>query len=117
VQNTKMHFLPHYMFELRSDNIDCCSFYESPKTRAVYETINANLGRDDSKRVQPLKDITPYIIETAWATWMPVPHNYNVWQPWFKGYYGVFTTGHFTPYRTHTFTWIDTDLKEKIMGD
>jgi peptide/nickel transport system substrate-binding protein len=55
-----------------------------------------------------MKDLRPYIMQSAAVIPRPTPFTYNVWNPWLKNYYGFASTD----YKYH---WIDQDLK-KSMG-
>jgi peptide/nickel transport system substrate-binding protein len=114
-KETKMYFVPWKMHEVRKESLDNLSFWDSPQTRAVYDTVNANLFKDDAKWEKALKDVVPFILEQSPYIWMPVPYTYDIWQPWMKNYYGAHDIGYFCPERFARFIWIDQDLK-KSMG-
>ena len=109
-------WMPHYFFEMRPETNDCASFWDSPETRAVYKTVQDNLGIDDSKWSKAVKDITPFVIESSFGIWMPVPYRYSLWQPWIKNYYGAVNLGAYLPLHHTYYNWIDTDAKSAIMG-
>ena len=109
-------WMPHYMFEMRPETADCPSYWDSPETRAVYKTIQDNLGIDDAKWSKAVKDISSFVIESSFGIWMPVPYRYSLWQPWLKNYYGATQLGAFLPYHHTYYNWIDTDLKKSIAG-
>ena len=113
-KGTKQHFLPHYLFEVRPESNDCASFFESERVREVLKLINENLAIDDQVWRSALKDLTPYLLEHSIAIWMPIPYNYNCWQPWLKNYYGATTLGAMLPFHHTYYNWIDTDLKKEM---
>jgi ABC-type transport system substrate-binding protein len=113
-KGTKQHFLPHYLFEVRPESNDCASFFESERVRDVLATINENLAIDDTAWRSALKDLSPYLLEESIAIWMPIPYNYNCWQPWVKNYYGATTLGAMLPFHHCYYNWIDTDLKVEM---
>jgi ABC-type transport system substrate-binding protein len=115
-KNAKQSFMPYYMFEMRPESGDSAAFWDSPETRAVYNDIQIYLGLDDAKWSTALKAVNPVIIESSFGIWLPQPHKYLVWQPWLKNFYGATTMGNFVPFHHYYFNWIDTDLKESIMG-
>ena len=115
-KNAKQSALPHYMFEMRPESNDSAAFWDSPETRAVYNEIQKWLGIDDSKWSKSLKDVTPFVLESSFAIWMPAPYRYSIWQPWVKNYYGAVSLGAFLPYHHTYYNWIDTDLKASTMG-
>jgi len=114
-KETKMYSMPWHMFEVRDDNADGVAFYENPRTRAVYQIINENLGRNDDVWVKALKDIVPFMLEESWGIWMPVQETYCMWWPWIQNFQGETWIGNFTPLKHAKWIWIDTELK-KSMG-
>jgi len=115
MKNSKQGFMPYYMFELRSASNDSAAFWDSPVTQKVYDDIQTYLGIDDSKWSDELKAATPTIIESSFSIWMPDPYSYQVWQPWYKNFYGAVSLGNYLPFHNLYYNWIDTDLK-KSMG-
>jgi peptide/nickel transport system substrate-binding protein len=115
MKETKMYSMPWHMFEVRNDNADGVAFYENPKTRAVYQIINENLGRNDAVWTKALKDIVPFMLEESWGIWLPVPETYLMWWPWIQNFRGETWIGNFTPYKHAKWMWIDTTLK-RTMG-
>ena len=111
---SKQYFLTHYMFEYRKESQDCLSFFDSPETRAVLETVNKTLAVDDKAWRKAMRDITPFLLEQAIAIWMPVSDKYTVWQPWLKNFYGSTQLGAFLPWHWLYFSWIDQDLKKSF---
>jgi peptide/nickel transport system substrate-binding protein len=114
MKETKMYSMPWHMFEIRDDNADGVAFYENPKTRAVYNIINENLGRNDAVWTKALKDIVPFMIEESWGIWLPVPETYLMWWPWIQNFHGETWIGNFTPYKHAKYMWIDTEMKTKM---
>jgi len=115
-KNAKQSFMPYYMFEMRPESADTAAFWDSPETRKVYNDIQTYLGLDDAKWSAELKEVTPLIIESSFAIWMPAPFKFNVWHPWLKNYWGATTQGNFVPFHHTYFNWIDEDLKESTLG-
>ncbi len=109
-------WMPHYFFEMRPESNDCASFWDSPETRAVYKTVQDNLGIDDSKWSNAVKGVSSFVIESSFGIWMPVNYAYSMWQPWLKNYYGAINLGAFLPYHNTYYNWIDTAQKDKTLG-
>ncbi len=115
-KETKMYFVPWKMHELRKESLDNLSFYEHERTRAVYDIINLNLGKNDVVWMKAVKDVTPFMLEQcAMGIWVPIAHMYDIWWPWVKNYHGADDIGYFTPNKFVWHIWIDTELK-KSMG-
>jgi len=115
-KNAKQSFMPYYMFEMRSESNDSAAFWDSPETQKVYDDIQKYLGIDDKIWSDELKAVTPLILESSFAIWLPQPYRYGIWQPWLKNYNGAWTQGNFVPFHHVYFNWIDTDLKKEILG-
>ncbi len=115
MKETKMYSMPWHMFEVRADNADGVAFYERPETRAVYETINNYLGRDDSVWIKALKDIVPFMIEDPWGIYLPIAETDTMWWPWMQNFRGETSIGNFTPETHVMYTWVDQEMK-KAMG-
>ncbi len=112
-KETKMWQFPYKMHEVRSESMDCLSFYENPRTREVYDEVNKYLGKDDPKWMKALKDITPFMLEDCvMGIWLPAEELYTCWWPWFQNFYGCVWIGYFTPEQYTYWTWIDTEMKE-----
>jgi peptide/nickel transport system substrate-binding protein len=109
-------WMPHYMFEMRPETADCPSYWDSKETRAVYKTIQDNLGIDDAKWSKSVKEVTSFVIESSFGIWLPIPYTYQLWQPWLKNYYGAVNLGAYLPYHHAYYNWIDVDLRTKTLG-
>ena len=92
------------------------SFWESEQTLATYDIVQRNLGKDDAKVMQALKDITPHILENAPYIFMPAPHAFTMWWPWVQNYHGETNVGSTSIGNLgRKYIWLDTALK-KSMG-
>jgi peptide/nickel transport system substrate-binding protein len=54
-----------------------------------------------------MKELRPYVMESATVIPRPTPFGYTAWQPWLKNYYGFIATG----WKYH---WIDQTLKKSL---
>ncbi len=114
-KETKMYSMPWQMHLMRKDSADDVSFYETANTRAVWDIINLNLGKNDAVWVKAVKDLMPEVMEDCWGIWMPVPQTYIMWWPWLQNFHGEVSIGYFTPTKHARYVWIDTEMK-KSMG-
>jgi peptide/nickel transport system substrate-binding protein len=114
-RTTTMFGLPYMMHDMRADSSGDASYWETPQTLAAYQTMMNTLGRDDSQWVKALHDVMPHVLENAWAIFMPVSYNYNIWWPWVKNFHGESSTGYARFNRNLRYLWIDQDMK-KSMG-
>jgi peptide/nickel transport system substrate-binding protein len=115
--NTQENWAVFKMHGIRLESATNYQYYPGDtKSRAVYEGVNKNIGRDDKKVEQLLKDFAPYFIENlVWGAVLPLPYTYDVYQPWLKNFNGEEHVGYFDPDEAWRFRWIDQDLK-KSMG-
>ncbi len=110
-----MPSMPFMIHEIRVDSSACVSMWESEKTRAVWQSIQDNVGRNDVVWYKAVKDVMPHVLEEAPYIFVPAPHIYNIWWPWVKNFRGEVSTGYARSMRHLRYIWIDTDLK-KSMG-
>lgn len=106
---------PYTMPSVIKETLDDKSYYENPRTRAVFNEVNKYFGKDDAKWTKLLKDITPFILEESVGTWMPVPHEYRMWWPWLQNYRGEGALGYDNQMAFSRYVWIDQSMK-KSMG-
>ena len=106
---------PYTMPSVVSETLDDKSYYENPKTRAVFNQVNQYFGKDDAKWMQLLKDITPFYLEQSVGIWMPLPQEYRMWWPWVLNYHGEGSLGYDNQMAFTRYVWIDQALK-KSMG-
>jgi peptide/nickel transport system substrate-binding protein len=74
----------------------------------AFAKTDASMMVDMTTVYKVMKEIRPYIMQSAAVIPRPTPFSYNVWNPWLKNYYGFAPTG-------YKYSWIDADLK-KAMG-
>jgi len=116
MKSPKMAAHTFRMHEVRKESFDNLSFYDNPRTRAVYIEMNKLLGYDDQAWMALVKEIVPFMVEECvMGIWLPVPYAYNMWWPWVKNFRGETDIGFFTPNKMATYIWIDQELK-KSMG-
>ncbi len=101
--------------ELRIEHGDDRSFYDNPKFRAVYEEVVKNVGVDDAKVKQLIKDNVPAVLDEAPYIWLPAGNKYNMWWPWVQNYTGEINFGSGVPQLYRIWLWHDETLK-KSMG-
>ncbi len=76
------------------------------KVAAVYSDYEA--------RAPLLQQAEAWIIYNAWATYLPSPNDYHIWQPWLKNYYGMSTLGFKGTARWTYYAWLDQALKKQL---
>lgn len=80
--------------------------YSDATIEAAFKKVNEAMIIDMPMVYKTLKELRPYIMESAAVIPRPTPYSYSIWNPWLKNYYGS------ADYRFH---WIDQALK-KSMG-
>ena len=106
---------PYTMPSVILETLDDKSYYENPRTRAVFNEVNKYFGKDDARWMKLLKDITPFILEESVGIWLPVPHQYRMWWPWLRNYQGEGPLGYDNQMAISHHIWIDQSMK-KSMG-
>jgi peptide/nickel transport system substrate-binding protein len=102
---------------VRKENADDVSGYDSPRIRDAYDQMQLLAGRDETKRLQILKDLFPFILSEAVGVWMPTEYGYALWWPWVKGYYGELGGAGFSGQGTNgasAYAWVDKSLKQSM---
>ena len=111
-------FNAHFIWKmnnLRAEAGSNPSFWDSPVTRSTYETVVANLGKDNDAVMQALKDMAPHVLENAWGIWLPAANAFHMWQPWVQNYHGESNTGSSTIFhQERIYIWMDEELKASL---
>ena len=80
--------------------------YSDATIEAAFKKVNDAMIIDMPTVYKTLKELRPYIMESATVIPRPTPYTYSIWNPWLKNYYGS---------ASNTYHWIDQNLK-KSMG-
>jgi len=81
-------------------------------TEKYYELAGSFYDWD--KRVELMKEITPYVLEKAWLIQFPDNFYYVFWQPWVKGYRGESQVAYSNHGNFPKYIWLDVALKEAM---
>ena len=103
------------MMNLRAESSSNPSFFETPQTRAAYNKVLENVGKNNEAMLQALKDVAPHVLEYSWGIWLPAPSRYNMWQPWVQNYHGEtnVAAASIAAYQ-RVYIWIDQELKRSL---
>ncbi len=115
MRNVTMASMPYQVHEIRADSAGNPSFWQDDQTLAVWQSIQDNIGRNDAKWVQAVKNVMPHVLDQAWGIFLPTPYAYHLWWPWLKNFRGEVSTGYARSMRHLRYIWIDQDMK-KSMG-
>ncbi|MEM7099935.1 MAG: ABC transporter substrate-binding protein [Pseudomonadota bacterium] len=89
------------------------SLHSDPDLDARMAEIFEN--RNESERIQDLRQLTVEIIDAAPYIWLPIQYRYTAWWPWVKNYNGELRAGAVRPGPIYARIWIDQELK-RTMG-
>ena len=72
---------------------------------AAFKKTNDAMIIDMPTVYKVLKELRPYIMESATVIPRPTPYGYSIWNPWLKNFYGAAST---------KYHWIDQTLKKSL---
>ncbi|MBN2076176.1 MAG: ABC transporter substrate-binding protein [Dehalococcoidales bacterium] len=91
------------------------SFFKADETENAVQQISQALGKDDAKVASVLKEIGPWELDQVVPIYMPSPHQFIIWWPWFQNFYGATEGGGYSNLDEYLhFMWIDPDLKTEM---
>ncbi|GAC1314419.1 MAG: hypothetical protein NVSMB2_03820 [Chloroflexota bacterium] len=106
---------PNEMLTTKKGMLSNHAHLEDPFYEKVQSAIAANMIGHPDEYFKTMKDAGVHELQSAWAIFMPVPFQYNLWWPWTQNYYGINWTGWAGVWQWTKYIWIDQDLK-KSMG-
>ncbi len=113
-EDTKNRSYPFRMLDTQ-DTTDNAAFFKAPETDAAYAAVCAAIGKDDAEVNRVLKEITPFRLEQAYASWLPAEYVAQMWWPWLQNFHAEIYSGYNNSYLYKKYSWIDQALK-KSMG-
>ena len=88
------------------------SMYSDPdfdrRMREVYQM------RDESARIDAIRQMTVDILDEAPYIWLPTEHVYTAWWPWVRNYGGELRVGAVRPGPIYARIWIDHEMKRRL---
>ena len=106
---------PDEMLTTKKGMLSNHAHQDDPYYQDVQASIAKNMVANPDAYFKTMKDAGVHELQSAWAVFMPVPYQYNVWWPWFQNYYGINWTGWAGVWQWTKYVWVDQDLK-KSMG-
>ncbi|MFT4712162.1 MAG: peptide/nickel transport system substrate-binding protein [Candidatus Azotimanducaceae bacterium] len=88
------------------------SMYSDPEFDERIRQLH--LIRDESKRIDIVRELTVQILDEAPYIWLPIAYVYTAWWPWVKNYGGELRVGAVRPGPIYGRIWIDQDLKKEL---
>jgi len=86
-----------------------------PVVNEFFDRIYANFT-NYGERDKVIKELARYALAQCWYIQPPASYSYYFWWPWVKNFYGAYTPGYSNSYKEIKYTWLDQDLKEKILA-
>ena len=83
-----------------------------PQYDAMIDTLRATPGFEEYQRL--FREANQYAIEKHWAIWGPDSPQYQLSQPWVKGYNGEASMGNWQWGELFARVWIDQELKAEM---
>ena len=115
IYSNDMASLPFRMLCVGSTSVWNYSGFSHERTEAALDEISRYMGKDDAREAKVMKEIGPFELEQALGIYLPIPHTFTLWWPWLQNFYGATGGGgYFTPTQYVTYSWIDTDMKERM---
>ena len=91
------------------------SFWSSDEVIAAFNTVSANLGKDDAAVAKAMKDIGPHILENAPYVFLPAPYGYTLWWPWIQNYRGETLVGASSiAHLERVYIWMDQEIRASM---
>ena len=84
---------------------------DTPELTAAYDAFQA--ATTEEERVKAFKAFDGYLIKHLFQVWGPITPEYQVNQPWVKGFNGEFHIGNVREYDVLVRLWIDQELKDR----
>jgi peptide/nickel transport system substrate-binding protein len=88
------------------------SMYSDPEFDERIRQLH--LIRNESKRIEIVRELTVKILDEAPYIWLPIAYVYTAWWPWVKNYGGELRVGAVRPGPIYGRIWIDQDLKKEL---
>ncbi len=115
--------LLHYSFGALSDSFDAVMRFtpgnegnpckcDDPAYNALFERAQAATTFEDQKK--PIVEMDMYFMKSVWGVPGPAVPQFNVTQPWLKGYNSEGAPGGWNWYSIFARLWIDQDLKKEM---
>ena len=86
---------------------------DDPKINDAVKAMGLAMLTDTTQAMHIMRDLTPYLLENAWAIPLVKRPSVNMWWPWLKNYHGELFLGYAGLWPK--FIWYD-DVLKKSMG-
>ncbi|MFC1965326.1 ABC transporter substrate-binding protein [Chloroflexota bacterium] len=87
--------------------------YLNERVGGIFSFENVNNPAEQQKL---FGEIQLHELEQMHWIQLPMPYKYNMWWPWVQNYHGVAFVGYIGYYRYAEYAWLDTALKEAMVG-
>ncbi len=96
------------------ENFSNMNKYVDPVMQNYHDSMHQVLYKNTSEMNRILKESGSYILDQAFAAWMPAMDVYTIWQPWLQNYNGEVWGGVATPEEWSRYSWLDENLKKSL---
>jgi peptide/nickel transport system substrate-binding protein len=83
---------------------------------AVKQMITAVSTQGQGAADKIHRELMKYVLDQAWAVPYPKAPGYRLWWPWVKNYHNEFSIGYWNEGNWTKWTWIDQDIKAKMLS-
>ncbi len=105
---------PDEMLTTKKGMLSNRSHQDDPYYVNVQDGIAKYMVGQPDKYFEVMKAAGVHELQSAWAIFMPVGYQYNLWWPWTQNYYGINWTGWAGVWQWTKYLWMDSALKTSM---
>jgi peptide/nickel transport system substrate-binding protein len=109
-----MTFTPYFLWDGRGGSLWNITYFSDEYTTKAWNDMKQAIGKDDDAVIQIMKEYGTYMLDNAFAVFLPQPYRYAMYWPWFQNYRGEWDIGCTDQERNWTFIWVDADMKKEM---
>jgi peptide/nickel transport system substrate-binding protein len=105
---------PDEMLTTKKGMLSNKAHMDDPYYQKVQDVIASDMVARPDNYFATMKAAGVHELQSAWAIFMPVPFQYNLWWPWTQNYYGINWTGWAGAWQWTKYLWIDSAMKQSM---
>ena len=105
---------PDEMLTTKAGMLSNRAHMKDPYYLKVQDDIAKYMVAQPNNYFQAMKAAGVHELQSAWAIFMPVPYQYNLWWPYTQNYYGINWTGWAGAWQWTKYLWMDAKLKASM---
>ena len=113
-QQAKGIWAPNEMLMTKKGMYSNSARIDDPYYEKVQEVVARDMVSNPENYFKSMKEAGVHELQSAWAIFMPVPFEYNLWWPSTQNYYGINWTGWAGSWQWTKYLWIDPALKKSL---